>query len=474
VDVGGGAPIAICDADNMVGGDWSADGDIYFGTFASGLRRVPATGGTPETFTTPDTGRGESSHRRPQLLPGGRILFLVRGIPERAGIYATSLANPRKAVRLVATGVNGLYAAGHLLWLRGSTLVAQPLDPESLQLSGEPRPVAESVGTNFQAGMIASASAAQGGLLVHGQQEGSQLTWLDHPATAATSDKRPLGPIGYHGTFRISPDGRRVAVARTSGIDYALWMWEVERDAWSRFTFLQSALDPIWSPDGRQIIFRSGAPQNIYRKDASGAGAEQRVTESPHPQFPTDWSRDGRLVLYYEQAPDTRQDLWVLPVTPDGRPEANSQARPYLSTRFNESRGRFSPEPNPRWVAYQSDESGRSEVYVQAFPEPRGKFQISTGGGSFPEWSPDGRELYYLGPGRKLMAVALKLGADSVQPSTPRELFTMPPFSFTQPYALAPDGKRFLVSAHVGGSQPLEVIVNWTALLKQGAGSSSR
>ena len=172
-------------------------------------------------------------------------------------------------------------------------------------------------------------------------------------------------------------------------------------------------------------------------------------------------------MLYYEIAPDTQRDLWVLPVTPDGKPEAG--ARPYLHTRFNERDGRFSPGPSPRWVAYTSDESGREEVYVQAFPEPRGKFQISTGGGRFPEWSPDGRELYSMSADNKLMAAGLKLGADSVTPSTPRELFAVSAGGGFQPYAVTPDGKRFLVLAPVGGSQPLEVIVNWPALLKKGA-----
>ncbi len=146
-------------------------------------------------------------------------------------------------------------------------------------------------------------------------------------------------------------------------------MWDGKRDAWSRFTFLPGvASQSVWSPDGRHVLFNAGSPYNLYRKEASGAGTEQRMTDSVAQQFPWDWSRDGRLVMYHENVPGTQRDLWVLPVTPDGKPETGAKAWPYLRTRFNEWGGHFSPEPSPRWVAYASDESGRNEVYVQAFP----------------------------------------------------------------------------------------------------------
>ena len=465
---GSSAPIAICDEPFMLGGDWAQDGNIVFGSGTSGLRRVPASGGIPEPLTAPDASRGETAHLFPQLLPGGRLLFMVVGKPEQAGLYAASLRNPRERIRLVATSGNGVYAADHLLWLRGSTLVAQRLDLEGLKLSGEPRAIAHPVGADAYARMLASAS---GSLLVHGQAGGWQLTWLNRAGQAANPDHRTLGQPGGYSTFRISPDGRRVVVSRGSESGSDLWMVEVERDAWSRFTFLPRVGAPFWSPDGKQVMFFAGSPENLYRKEASGVGTEQRVTEGVNPRWPADWSRDGRLVMYTELAPDTQGDLWILPVTPEGKPEAGAKARPYLRTRFNEWGARFSPEFSPRWVAYSSDESGKFEVYVQSFPEPRGKFQISAGGGTYPEWSPDGRELYYVSPDRKLMVVGLQLRADSLAPSPPRELAVLAPGvgQIIQPYAVAPDGKRFLVQSPAGGSQPLEVVVNWPALLKQGA-----
>lgn len=173
---------------------------------------------------------------------------------------------------------------------------------------------------------------------------------------------------------------------------------------------------------------------------------------------------------------ETRIDLWILPVAADGKPEAGAKPRPYVRGRFDERGGRFSPEPNPRWVAYTSDESGHNEVYVQAFPEPRGKWQISAGGGASPEWDPGGHELFYLAPGAKLMAVKLKMGVDSVEPSVPRELFSLPgegPSSGAPvdgAYRVAHDGKRFLVRTPVErGGQPLQVMVNWLAPLQKGA-----
>jgi hypothetical protein len=349
-------------------------------------------------------------------------------------------------------------------------MVAQRFDPERLKLSGEPRPIADPVGASGFGRVLAAASSS--GLLVHSGAGGTQLSWLDRAGRAAHSGAAALGQPGGYYTFRVSPDGRRVAVARGSGDGRDLWMVDVERDAWSRFTFLPGlAMFPAWSPDGRQVMFSAGSPLNLHRKEASGAGSEQRVTESPNAQYATDWSHDGRLVLYYEIAPDTQRNLWVLPVTPDGRPEAGAKARPYLRTPFNEYQGRFSPEHSPRWVAYTSDESGRDEVYVQGFPEPRGKFQISTGGGVNPEWSPDGRELYYVSADGKLMAAGVKLGADSPAPSTPRELFAVDIVGRVNipPYSVAPDGKRFLVQTPAGGAHQFEVVVNWPALLKQGA-----
>jgi Tol biopolymer transport system component len=474
VDQAGGAPLAVCDVAVPRGGAWTSDGRILYGVLAGGLFQVFASGGTPSPLTTLDASRGESFHRWPQALPGGRFLYSVQSEkPENTGIYAASFAKPRERVRLLATETNALYAPGddgrsYLLWLRGGTLVAQEFNTSALKLEGEPRPVAEPVAKLGILGQMNVAVSAVGLLLYSASNTLSQFTWLDRTG-------KPQGVVGEPGeysTFRLSPDGRRVVAAQDRPGSTDLWLLEVERGVAGRLTSnLGFNTYPDWSPDGRTILFSTGVPRNLRRRDSSGAGNEQRFAQSQNDQFAVDWSRDGRWVLCVEITPGTQRDLWVLPATPEGKPAPDATPRPYLQTVFNEAGGRFSPEAPPRWVAYQSDETGRLEVYIQAFPEPRGATPISTGGGQYPQWGPGGRELFYVSPDNKLMAVSLKLGADTVEPSTPRELFLLPTVEVGwSPYDTAADGQRFLVRATPAqAAQPLTVIVNWPALLRKEA-----
>ncbi|HLN00666.1 MAG TPA: protein kinase, partial [Terriglobales bacterium] len=472
VDLAGGAPLAICDVGVARGGAWSSDGQILFGTTASGLLRVSASGGAPSPVTALDASRGEGFHRWPQVLPGGRFLYSVMSDKSgNSGVYAGSLGNPRERVRLLDTDTNAVYAPGsdgrgYLLWLRGGTLVAQEFDAGTLKFGGETHPVADPVAKSTVLGAM-QASASGGGVLLYSAiGDSSQFTWLDRTG-------KPLGKVGEPGeysNFRLSPDGRRIAAARDTAGGSDIWLLEMERNAASRFTTNSSLnIYPVWSPDGRTIVFTAGASRNLFRKESSGAGTDQRLTQTPNLQFSTDWSRDGRWILFYEIAPGTQRDLWVLPMTTQGTLAPDAKPRPYLRTPFNKWWGRFSPEAPPRWVAYQTDETGRYEVYIQAFPESRGKFQISTGGGHYPGWGVGGREIFYVTLDNKLMAVSLKMGADTVEPSAPRELFPLPASDIGwSPYDVAADGQRFLVRATPGqAGQPLTVIVNWPALLNK-------
>jgi len=463
VDVAGGEPLTICDRCGGPGA-WTDDGRIIL-SGASGLLQVPASGGQPSPLTTADPSSGEISSDYPQVLPGGHFLYWTKSEkPENRGVYAASLAKPAERVKLLTNDSNAVYASGgdgkgYLLWLRGSTLMAQEFDAAALKLRGEPRPVADPVGITGTLQHIEVAPSADGQLL-YTPNIRNQFTWLDRTG-------KPSGTVGEaveYITFRLSPDGKRVAASRDQPGGTDIWLLDIERGVASRFTSSGTMHFPVWSPDGRTIIYQSfTARVNLFRKDANGSGNEQPLNLSPVPKTAYDWSRDGRFFLYRERA-----ELWTLPMTPDGNPAGNPKR--YLNAvPFRPGEGRFSPEPSPHWIAYASNESGRNEVYVQSFPEPHGKFQLSNGGGSFPEWGPGGRELFYVSPDFKLMAVSLKLGDNSVEPSAPRELFKLPATdpANINPYDTAADGQRFLVRV----TQPpvLNLIVNWPALLKKGS-----
>jgi Tol biopolymer transport system component/predicted Ser/Thr protein kinase len=471
IDPAGGAPVTIGDGDATRGVAWTADGQIVFGSLLAGLFRVLATGGTPSPLTHLVTSRGEVSHRFPQILPGGRFLYWAwANKPENSGVYVATFAKPDERVFLLRTETAVIFAPGgdgknYLLWLRGGTLLAQELDPDTLKLRGEAHAIAGPISSTAAFGVTPVFASATGQLLYNGASSSSQFTWFDRAG-------RLLAPVGeenaYGFPFRLSPDGRRAVATRDRPGGNDLWVLDMAGGPASRFTSA-SALNvfPIWSPDGRTTLFTTAA-QGLFRKDSGGSGGEQRVMEGSN-QYAQDWSRDGRFLIYMENVPDTQQDLWVLPFTPEGKIPENAKPSPYLRTEFKENNARFSPEPSPRWVAYQSDETGRYEIYIRAFPRPGDKFPISTTGGKYPKWGAGGRELFYVAPDNKLMAVDLTITADTVRPSAEHALFTLPIIdNGYSPYDTI-DGQRFLVRAVPQQAPPLTVIVNWPALLKKGS-----
>jgi serine/threonine protein kinase len=463
-ELAGGDPVRIC-TQAYIGGLWTQEGNLILGT-PEGLMTVPASGGDVVPLTRTDSARGEYSHNFPYKLPGGRIIFRIRSTkPELSGIYVISPANPKERNQVVTAESTAIYDAGALLWARGTSLVAQRFDADNLRLTGDPVTISDRVGLNSFGQLYAHAAGAALVADTASKEETQQLTWLDRQG-------KPAGTIGQPAAirwFRFSPDGSRIAASLAATNGASLWLAGMGRDPWVRFTFLPgSSSHPIWTPSGENILFQSQTPSNFFSKPVDATGEEVRITKSPNRQWPLDWSRDGRLILYYETRAETQRDLWTMPVDAGGKPDP-SYARPYLQSRFNEYMGRFYPEPNPRWIAYLSNESGREEVYIQGFPEPSGKKLISTDGGTYPEWSPDGRELYYISPDFKLMAVSLSIAGGTITPSRPAELFPLPLARATSnPYAIAPDGKRFLVPIPAGkASAPLEVIINWPAMLSQ-------
>jgi Tol biopolymer transport system component len=472
-ELAGGVPVTICDGVPSRGVAWSAGGQIVFGSVGGGLFRVPASGGAPSPLTRVEVTRGESAHRFPQILPGGRFLYWAQaGQPENTGVYVATFAKPAERVFLLRTETAATFAPGgdgrsYLLWLRSGTLVANELDAGALKLRGDAHAIAGPISNIGVIGTIPVSASASGQLLYNASGSPSQLAWFDRAG-------RILAPAGeeyvYTFPFRLSPDGRRAVATRDRPGGNDLWLLDLERGSASRFTSASiENIYPVWSHDGRMIVFTTGALR-LFRKDSGGSSDEQRITEGPNGQYASDWSRDGRFLIYHEIAPGTQRDVWIAPLTPEGKVPKNARPSPYLRTQFNEWNARFSPEPSPRWVAYQSDETGHYEIYIKAFPEPGEKFPISTGGGQYPEWGASGRELFYVAPDNKLMAVDLAITADTVRPSTPRALFTLPIIdNGWSPYDTI-DGQRFLVRAvPQQASPPLTVIVNWPALLKKGS-----
>lgn len=508
VDIDGGAPLVLCDASSAggsavaaVGGAWNRDGVILFES-AGGLLRVAASGGVPALVTKTDASRHETDHGFPQFLPDGkRFLYLIQSSDSNVtGLYAGSLDRPQERVQILRTGTKVVYAApvsgrsGQLLYLRDQTLMAQRFDPGNLRLEGEPAPLAEDVATlNARAAFWVSDA----GLLVYRTGTAAPMTkmvWMGRDGKRLEE----VGPEDTYGHVRLSPDGKKAAVTRrdaTNNRNVDVWLFDFGRAVMTRLTFDPKLdRDPVWSPDGRQIAFssdRSGVFQ-IYRKDAGGGGQEEQLTEGLNPKFVTDWSRDGRYLLYNEAAPQTGEDVWALPLEATGGPSGRGVRKPILvlQTPFSERHAVFSPDG--KWIAYESNESGQDEIYVMAFPGsfsagaptsaggagtkvPAGKWQVSNQGGTRPRWRGDGKELFYVSlVGTNIMAAGIRLSPAGVESDTPRVLFTTPALApadpVPSPYDVTADGQRFLMLLPPGsrrGVPSLTVVVNWQAGLKQ-------
>jgi serine/threonine protein kinase len=475
ISVEGGPAQTLCDAPISRGGSWGREGTILFAPVPDGpLYRVSAAGGAATAVTRFDPARGETSHRWPFFLPDGRhFLYLVASFGsgeerEKMGIYAGSLDSKEEKF-LVTTKSTMAYAPpGYLLFLRERTLMAQAFDEMTSGVRGEPFPVADSV-LYFPQTANSLFSVSNTGLLLY--QAGSsqvlaQLSWRDRGGREVGS----LGIPADQANPRISPDGKRVALDiidhQTGNMD--IWIYPSSGGVATRVTS-DRAIDgsPVWSPDGQQIAFmslRKGHP-DVYLRSSSGAGSEECILESERAKYTVDWSPDARFVLFRAIDAKSNMELWALPVAGDRKPF------PFLKPAFGVSHGQFSPDG--RWVAYASNESGKWEIFVAPFPGPGGSVKVSAAGGSEPRWRRDGRELFYLAPDGKLMAVEVTPGsifeAGAATPlfQTRRRVAVSSTDTFS--YDVSADGQRFLVSNDVGEvtSSPLTVVLNWTAGLKK-------
>jgi Tol biopolymer transport system component len=447
IAIAGGPPQVICDAPLAWGGSWNRDGVIIFCSQGVGpLFRVDANGGTPRPATK--LAPREEAHRWPVFLPDGDH-FIFQGDAYHTEDHHIKVGSLRDgSSRDLFQGVtNATYVEpGELLFVRSGALLAQAFDAKKLTLSGEPRVIAEKVVENDENHSYEFAASSNGRLIYRSGSTDSQLTWLDRFGRAAgtVGDAHRLGT-----SFRLSPDEQRVIVDETDADGRAddVWIFNVSRPLSTRFTFDPAGeFGGLWSADGSKVAFtsmRSGMG-DLYEADAGTPTNVKRITAISDQLGPTSWTRDGAWILA-DRFLKADIDIWMFPL-------AGGEARAYLSTPFTEGSAALSPDN--AFVAYTSDESGHSEVYVEQFPTHAGRRQVSAAGGTIPRWRSDGKELFYISRGRSLMSV--DMSSDS---ATPTALFPVPGFS----YDVSRDGQRFLVDKPLDDNyrSPLTFVSNW-------------
>jgi eukaryotic-like serine/threonine-protein kinase len=486
IEASGSPPVTLCDIRNgtVLGGAWGRDDKILFGS-NSGVIQVSASGGSPSAITTGTSGT-------PSLLPDGRHFVYLR---PSTGIYVGSLGTKpeeQSSKKLLTDSSPVAYApspesgVGYLVFVRGAltpgspgTLMAQPFDPGRLELVGEAVPIAEQVSnlgfsvSDTDVLVYATGSQAPNVGGVRGTIQG-QLTWFDR-------NGKVLGTVGDPGTYRtlsLSPDGKRVAFERTDTEKNIrnIWLYDFARGVTTRFT-VDSGLDtyPVWSPDGSHIAFASNRPgssnYDLYQKDSNLAGSDELLFKSDELKFPTSWSPDGRFLLFFKAG--SLADIWLLALGVG----ADRKPLPMEHSEFNQELARFSPDG--RWIAYVSDESGRSQVYVRPFDGSHvmgspsaagaavaGKWMISKDGGNSPLWRHDGKELFYLGLDGNAMAVDVNVRS-AFQAGIPEVLFKVPNGVFF--WDVSSDGKRFLMASPstANAQRSFTLVLNWPSLLRK-------
>ena len=458
IDAFGGPPVTLCDAPSGRGGSWNEAGVIVFaptGT-AAGLQRVSASGGVPAKLGLDVAGRW------PWFLPGGRNFLYSAGSTVRLGSVDSG-----KTSLLIETLSDAVYAQGHVLYLREGTLMAQPFDLKRLALIGEAVPVAENV-KSVGAQRRGIFSVSQNGMLVYqsGVSGGSHvLTWFDR------AGKR-LGALGGASdllSVMLSPDGKRAAssVLDPTGHAFDLWLYDIARDLRTRFTFhaSRSYLPAVWSPDGSSIAFATyrDGKSAVFRKATDLSGSEELLCDDPA-MYPTSWSSDGKTILMVKTTGGNAADngIFALHLSGDRKPVAIAPAAVAPDSP------RFSPDG--RWIAYGSIESQRAEIYVVPYSGLGGKLQISANGGTQARWRSDGKEIFYISPDGRLMAVQVKANTASLEVGRVQPLFAnLPSRAGPNLYDVAPGGQRFLVDVQPERSvaEPLTLVQNWTAALKR-------
>ena len=467
VGASGGPPLTLCPAGDGRGGSWSKSGVILFTPgIRAPLHRVSASGGASVPVTK--LSQGAYTHRWPKFLPDGRrfIFLSLSDDTTKSGVYVASLDAPDETL-VVATRARPDFAAGRLLFVRDETLFEQPFDPSKGRLSGEPTPLADGLAPEGEMGFtgLAAFSSSYDGTLVYRRRASlrQQLAWLDRTG-------KNVGLVGEPAVLSepaLVPGGKRVVLGvldrRTDLSD--IWQVDLERGTWSRLTFGPKASGTAAvSPDGEWLYFSSNrvGRMNLYRKRLGGTGADELLLETPNEKYSDGVSPDGKWLVYETTNQGGRFEIWRVPLEGTHTPE------PVLAMPTN-SIAHACLSPDGRFIAYTSDETGRAEVYIQTFPPSGGKWQVSTAGGDQAQWRADGRELYFVGPDRRLMVAGIR-AERGIEMETPRALFPVRissngiSDSRTQ-YLPDATGQRFLVLllADARDDSPAVVVLNGVA-----------
>ncbi len=470
IQAAGGHSQTLCDAPTARGGTWNAEGAILFVPSPPQPPQViSASGGEAKPVPMGELAVGPF-RRSPYFLPDGRhYLYLAYNrAPEKNAIWVGSL-DSKDSRRLVSSQSSAAYAApGYLVFRRDKELVAQRFDPDKLELRGDPVALVSDVGFN-PITLLTLFAVSNDGTLAYlpANSMKSQLAWIGR-------DGKQIGLIGspgYRNSLSLSADGRRAAYDEASANgDLDVWTFDMDRGVPSRITFDPGTdFFPVLSPDGSRVVFSSmrGAPPTLYEKMTSGAAAEQPIFQQGRPQLPATWSADGRFLVYGVLDPKTKWDVWVLPMSGDRRPF------PFAQTGSDERAAEVSPDGN--WMAYASNESGNSEIYVRPFGGGPGKWQVSRDGGFQPHWRHDGRELFFLANDSRIMAVQVRSRPPAFEAGAPTPLFRaamaggLESQSTWNTYAPSPDGQRFLISTfgERANGAPIALILGWDAEVRK-------
>jgi eukaryotic-like serine/threonine-protein kinase len=462
VTVSSGLLVDVADIITGRGGTWNAHGVILFAPALNApIYMVSASGGTPKPVTVLDTLGGESTHRWPWFLPDGKhfLYFVGERVDQPTdsdGVYIGSLDSKVKK-KILQNTMQAIYASGHILFVRGKLLMAQPFNSKRLEFTGNPFPVTDNVGVDVTYN-LSLFTASQNGMIAYLPGEGASGTNL----VLYDRDGKVIGIVGERAIYnspKFSPDGGKIVVDIFDNKTRAnnIWVYDIQRGARTQITFdALNASDPIWSPDGQFIIYSKskGRIENLNMKPSTGAGSEQILHQSTHQMIPTSWSPDGKYLTYFNRG---EYDLWVLPF------EVAEEPIPFLQSPA--VLGSPALSPDGKWIAYDSNESGRSEIYVRPFPGPGGKWQISSAGGTRPRWRNDGREIFYFDYEGTIKSAEVSMKESTIEIESDRPLFTTKANIRFGTYDITSDGKLFVVNSVIKSYEDelITLIVNWNS-----------